>query len=105
MNKVNSFVEHKLRKNIPDLRVGSVIRVHEKIVEGDKERTQVFEGLVISRRGGSGLDGMFTVRKIASGMVGVERCFPIHMPLLEKIEVLRQEKVRRSKTIFCKRAG
>ena len=91
-----------MKKNVPDLRAGQVVRVHERIVEGGKERIQVFEGLVLSVRGGSGLNGTFTVRKMGAGNVGVERTFVLHMPTLTKVEVLRQEKVRRAKLYFVR---
>lgn len=91
-----------MKKNVPDLRAGQVVRVHERIVEGGKERIQVFEGLVLSVRGGRGLNGTFTVRKMGAGNVGVERTFVLHMPTLTKVEVLRQEKVRRAKLYFVR---
>lgn len=96
------MLKSQLKNNIPDIRPGQVIRVHEKIQEGDKSRTQVFEGLVIATKHGRGLDGTFTVRKIGAGGVGVERTFPIHMPALEKIEVLRKENVRRAKLYYVR---
>lgn len=98
----NTILEHKMKKNVPDLRAGQVVRVHERIVEGGKERIQVFEGLVLSVRGGRGLNGTFTVRKMGAGNVGVERTFVLHMPTLTKVEVLRQEKVRRAKLYFIR---
>ena len=99
---INDATKKYIKKNAPQLKPGYVVRVYEKIVEGGKERTQVFEGLVLSVKHGTGVNGMFTVRKIASGRVGVERTFPLHMPFLEKIEVLRQEKVRRAKLYFIR---
>lgn len=98
----NTILEHKMKNNVPDLRAGQVVRVHERIVEGGKERIQVFEGLVLSVRGGKGLNGTFTVRKMGAGNVGVERTFVLHMPTLTKVEVLRQEKVRRAKLYFVR---
>lgn len=86
----------------PDLRPGYTVRVYERIKEGDKERIQVFEGLIISiHRGKTPLDTTFTVRRIASG-VGVERVFPLHSPLIEKIEVKKVAKVRRAKLFFLR---
>lgn len=107
---IQTLLKDQMRKNIPDLRAGQVIRVHEKIKEDAsskdsgqaKERIQVFEGLVISVKHGKGLNGMFTVRKIATGGIGVERTFPIHMPSIQKIEILRQEKVRRAKLYYVR---
>jgi large subunit ribosomal protein L19 len=99
---VDTILENQLKKNVPHLRSGQVVRVHERIQEGGKERTQIFEGLIIAVKHGSGLDGTFTVRKIASWNVGVERVFPLHLPTIVKIEVLRQEKVRRAKLYFVR---
>jgi large subunit ribosomal protein L19 len=86
----------------PDVQPGYTVRVHQKVQEGDKERVQVFEGLVIGvHRGHSPTDTSFTVRRISSG-VGVERVFPLHSPLIEKIEVKKVAKVRRSKLNFLR---
>ncbi|MEQ1849412.1 MAG: 50S ribosomal protein L19 [Candidatus Peribacteraceae bacterium] len=86
----------------PDIRPGFTVRVHQKVQEGDKERVQMFEGLVIAvHRGHSAADHTITVRKIASG-VGVERVFPVHSPLIEKIEVKKVAKVRRAKLNFLR---
>ncbi|KKQ93721.1 MAG: 50S ribosomal protein L19 [candidate division CPR2 bacterium GW2011_GWC1_39_9] len=90
-----SVVEKKHLKNIPDLKSGDTVRVHQKVREGSKERIQIFEGVVIRIRGGKGTSATFTVRKIASG-VGVERTYPLHSPNIVKIEVLRRSKVRRA---------
>lgn len=100
--RTDTLPKNQLKKNVPDIRTGQIVRVHERIKEGDKERTQIFEGLVIAVKHGKGLDGTFTVRKIGAGGIGVERIFPIHMPAIEKIEVLRQEKVRRSKLYYVR---
>lgn len=94
-----------LKKDVPEFRPGDRVRVHVRVVEGDKSRIQVFEGDVVSRRSGTGLRATFTVRK-TSGGVGVERIFPLHSPIVEKIEVVRQGKVRRAKLYFLReRAG
>lgn len=84
-----------LRDDLPAFRAGDTIRVHVKVVEGDKERTQVFQGVVLGIRG-SGIGKSFTVRKVTEG-VGVERIFPMHSPSIAKIEVTRLGKVRRAK--------
>ena len=92
------------RKNAANFRVGDSVRVHTKVVEGDKERIQVFSGVVIGRRG-NGLNTNFTVRRISYGE-GVERVFPLHSPRIDKIEVERQGDVRRAKlTYLRKRLG
>src|SRR3989344_6772269 len=104
MNILQTLLKDKQKSDTPYLRAGQVIRVYEKIKEGgDKERIQIFEGLVIAVKHGKGLDGTFTVRKIGAGGVGVERVFPLHMPAIEKIEILRQEHVRRAKLDYIRK--
>ena len=95
MNIINVLEQEQLRTDIPTFRAGDTVRVHVKVVEGTRERIQVFEGLVIKRQNG-GVRETFTVRRIASG-VGVERTFPLHSPRLAKIEVMRRGVVRRAK--------
>lgn len=91
-----------MTKDRPDIRPGFTVRVHQRVQEGDKERVQIFEGLVIAvHKGHSATDHTITVRKIASG-VGVERVFPVHSPLIEKIEVKKVAKVRRAKLNFLR---
>lgn len=89
-----------LRDDVPEFRAGDTVKVHVRVVEGSKERIQVFQGVVISRRGG-GTRASFTVRKI-SGSVGVERVFPLHSPSIDKIEVMRHGKVRRAKLYYLR---
>lgn len=100
MNKVDKISAKQLRNDIPEFRVGDTVRVDYKIIEGKKERIQAYEGIVVGRRG-SGLSETFTVRKESYG-VGIERIFPVHSPKIDKIVVLRQGKVRRSKLNFLK---
>ncbi len=100
MNKVDKISAKQLRNDIPEFRVGDIVRVDYKIIEGKKERIQAYEGIVVGRRG-SGLSETFTVRKESYG-VGIERIFPVHSPKIDKIVVLRQGKVRRSKLNFLK---
>lgn len=89
-------------RNVPDVQPGYTVRVHEKIQEGGKERVQVFEGLVISvHRGHVPTDTSFTVRKVVSG-IGVEKVFPLHSPVIEKIEVKKVAKIRRAKLFFIR---
>ena len=90
-----------VKADVPEFRPGDRVKVHVRVVEGDKSRIQVFEGDVISRRSGVGLRATFTVRK-TSGGVGVERIFPLHSPIIDKIEVLRTAKVRRAKLYFLR---
>ena len=90
-----------MKKNVPDINSGDTVRVHIKVVEGAKERVQIFEGLVIATKHGKGLDGTYTVRKESYG-VGVERVFPLHSPRVIKVERIKQSKVRRSKLYFLR---
>lgn len=99
MSLINS-VEEGFKKNITDFDVGDTVRVSVKVVEGDKERLQPFEGVVIARRGG-GTRETFIVRKISFG-IGVERIFPLHSPIIDKIEVLKKGHVRRSKLYYLR---
>jgi len=87
--------------NLPSFKVGQTVRIHQKIKEGDKQRLQVFEGIIIKTRQGTGINGTITVRKVVDG-VGVERVFPIHSPLIAKIELTKEAKVRRSKLYFLR---
>ena len=100
MNIVGQIEAKQLKTAPPALRPGETVRVHVKVVEGEKERTQVFEGIVIGMSG-SGSRAMFTVRKISYG-VGVERIFPIHSPRIDKVEVVSRGKVRRAKLYFLR---
>ncbi|HEE8799499.1 TPA: 50S ribosomal protein L19 [Staphylococcus aureus] len=97
---IEAVTKSQLRTDLPSFRPGDTIRVHVRIIEGTRERIQVFEGVVIKRRGG-GVSETFTVRKISSG-VGVERTFPLHTPKIEKIEVKRRGKVRRAKLYYLR---
>ena len=101
--KIETFLKPFLKENSPDLRSGDTVRVYQKIKEGDKERIQVFEGLIIARKHGREIGSTITVRKTISG-VGVERIFPLHSPTIEKIEVLKREKVRRAKLYYLRKA-
>ena len=100
MNIIDVLEKEQLRSDIPEFRAGDTVKVHVKVVEGSRERIQVFEGLVINRQGGS-VRETFTVRRIASG-VGVERVFPLHSPRLAKIEVTRRGIVRRAKLYYLR---
>ena len=97
---IEAVTKSQLRTDLPSFRPGDTLKVHVRIIEGTRERIQVFEGVVIKRRGG-GISETFTVRKISSG-VGVERTFPLHTPKIEKIEVKRRGKVRRAKLYYLR---
>lgn len=104
MNNLDMLEGAYLRDDVPDFRAGDTVKVHVRVVEGGRERVQVFEGVVIARNG-TGLKASMTVRKISFG-VGVERVFPIHAPIIQKIEVIRKGDVRRSKLYYLRdRAG
>ncbi|WP_057745722.1 50S ribosomal protein L19 [Liquorilactobacillus capillatus] len=97
---IKKITESQLRSDIPDFRAGDTVRVHARIVEGTRERVQLFEGVVIKRRG-QGISETYTVRKISNG-VGVERTFPVHTPRVEKIEIIHQGRVRRAKLYYLR---
>ena len=99
-NLVDKINEKHIRKDIPEFRVGDTVRVDVKIIEGNKERIQAFEGIVVSRKSG-GVSETFTVRKMSSG-IGVERTFPLHSPKIAGITVVKKGKVRRAKLTFLK---
>ena len=99
LDKFNKEQEKKL----PELNAGDTIKVHQKIKEGDKERIQIFEGLILAKKHGKGISATITVRKVVDG-VGVERVFPIHSPSLAKIEVVKHGKTRRSKLYYLRTA-
>lgn len=100
MNAIDHIQKKYLKNDIPSFKAGDTVKVHVKIVEGEKQRIQIFEGLVIKIRGG-GTAASFTVRKISYG-VGVERVFPFHAPTVEKIEVVRRGRVRRAKLYYLR---
>ena len=97
---LNSIVKDQLKTDVPEFKAGDTVKVHVRIVEGDREIIQLFEGVVIKRRGG-GISETFTVRKISYG-VGVERTFPVHTPKIEKIDVVRRGRVRRAKLYYLR---
>lgn len=90
-----------LRADLPDIRPGDIVRVHQKIKEGDKERVSVFEGMIIARKHGHEPGATFTVRKVVDG-IGVERIFPLHSPLISAIEIVRRSRVRRAKLYYIR---
>ena len=100
MNIIDKINEKQLKKDVPEFRVGDTVKVGVKIIEGKRHRIQVFEGIVVARRGSS-VSETFTVRKMSSG-VGVERTFPIHSPNVDSIQVVRRGKVRRAKLTFLR---
>jgi large subunit ribosomal protein L19 len=104
LNILEALEREQMRSDIPDFRPGDTVRVHVKVIEGNRERIQVFEGTVIGRRG-RGINETFTVRRVSYG-VAVERIFPVHSPRIERIEVVRHGRVRRAKLYYLRgRAG
>jgi len=100
MNTLQEVEKEYLRSDLPEFRAGDTLRVHVKVSEGDKQRIQLFQGVVIARRG-TGTGESFTVRKMSGG-IGVERVFPINSPVLDKIEVVRRGRVRRAKLYYLR---
>lgn len=103
--KLDTFNQTQLKKQAPDIRPGDVVRIHLKLAEKTKkggEKTQIFEGLVIARKHGKGINSTFTVRKISDG-IGVERIFPIFCPSIAKIEIIKRSKVRRAKLYYMRK--
>jgi large subunit ribosomal protein L19 len=98
---IRSIEHEQMREGIPDFRPGDTVRAMVKVVEGNRERLQAFEGVVIRRRAG-GLNENFTIRRISANGIGVERTFPLHSPRLERIEVVRYGKVRRAKLYYLR---
>lgn len=101
MNLVESVINENLKKHVPELRPGDRVKVHVRIVEGDRERIQVFQGVIMRKRGG-GIKQNFTVRRIGAHGVGVERTFFVHSPRLEKIEVISHAHVRRAQLYYLR---
>ena len=100
MNRTDLIDQASLRTDVPDFAPGDTLKVHVRVVEGNKQRVQVFQGVVIRRQGG-GLQETFTVRKLSYG-VGVERTFPVHSPIIDKIEVFSRGDVRRAKLYYLR---
>ena len=100
MNLIEAFTNEQLKKEVPVVRIGDTVRVHNKIKEGARERIQMFEGTVIAKHGG-GISETFTVRRVSYG-VGVEKTFPIHSPNVEKVDIIRVGKVRRAKLYYLR---
>ena len=100
MNLIEAFTNEQLKSELPLVRIGDTIRVHNKIKEGARERIQMFEGTVIAKHGG-GISETFTVRRVSYG-VGVEKTFPIHSPNVEKVDIIRVGKIRRAKLYYLR---
>lgn len=98
---IKALSDEQLKSDLPVFGAGDTVRVHVRVIEGEKERTQLYEGVVIQRKGG-GIHETFTVRKISVGGVGVERIFPLHSPRIAQIDVTRRGKVRRSKITYLR---
>ena len=101
--KIEKFLKPILKENLPEVRPGDTVRVHQKIKEGEKEKVQIFKGIIIARKHGKEIGATITVRQEISG-VGVEKIFPIHSPVVEKIEVLKKGKTKRAKLYYLREA-
>ena len=101
MSLISHFNSTQVAPALPEIRPGMTVRVHQKIKDGNKTRTQVFEGMVIARKHGSGPSATITVRKVSGG-IGVERIFPLYLPTIEKFEVTKASKVRRAKLYYLR---
>ncbi len=101
--KIENFNKIQLKSGLPEIRSGDTVLVYQKIKEGEKERIQIFEGLVIAKSHGKGMNGTITVRKVISD-IGVEKIFPLNSPAIEKIEVTKRGKVRRAKLYYLRTA-
>ena len=101
MNKTRPVIENQLKKDVPDFGPGDTVSIDVRVIEGRKERVQKFQGIVIGRKG-SDISETFTVRKVSGG-IGVERIFPVHSPMVSKIELKRRGKVRRAKLNYMKK--
>jgi len=101
--KIEKFLSSYLKKDLPEIRAGDTVRVFHKIKEGDKERVEMFEGIVIARKHGKEIGATITLRKEIGG-IGVEKIFPLHSPLIEKIEILKKGKARRAKLYYLREA-
>ncbi|UCF30344.1 MAG: 50S ribosomal protein L19 [bacterium] len=100
MNTLEMYEKEHMKRDIPDTPIGSNVKVHYRIIEGEKERIQIFEGVVIARKR-AGIRSAITVRKVSAG-IGIERVFPIHSPKIERIQVTRLGRVRRSKLYYLR---
>ena len=100
MNVIDSITKEYKKNDIPDFRIGDTVRVHLRIIEGNRERIQVFEGYVLKMQGG-GISETFTVRRLSQG-IGVEKTFPLHSPKIEKIELVKRGRVRRAKLNYMR---
>jgi len=101
--KVETIKKAQVKTDVPDIKPGDTVKEHQKLKEKNKERIQVFEGVVLARKHGKGITGTITVRKVVAG-VGVEKIFPIHSPSIDKIEIVKRSKVRRSKLYYLRTA-
>jgi large subunit ribosomal protein L19 len=101
MNLAHNYIKSLQKRELPEVNVGDVVRIHQKIQEGEKTRIQIFEGLVIAHKHGKEPGATITVRKVSNG-IGIERIFPLAMPSIEKVEIIRQAKTRRSKLYYLR---
>jgi len=101
--KTNELIQLNLKKDLPDIRPGDTVKIYQKIKSEKQEKIQTFEGQVLARKHGKGISSTITVRKVVSG-IGVEKIFPLHSPIIEKIEILKRGKVKRAKIYYLREA-
>lgn len=102
-NKLEKFNKAIAKPNLPDIRPGDTVKIYQKLQKGEKHKVQTFEGLVMAKKHGNGISGTITVRKVSLG-VGVEMVFPLHSPAIDKIEILKRSKVKKSKLYYLREA-
>lgn len=101
-NALMASLQPELNSDLPEIEPGDTVRVHQRITEGRNERIQIFQGVVIARRGGKGAGATYTVRRTAAGGIGVERTFPLYSKSVEKVEIMRKSKVRRAQLYYLR---
>ncbi len=102
MEKIKEFLKPYLKEKLPEIKPGDVVRIHQKIKEGGKERISIFEGIVLARKHGKEIGATVTIRNVIDG-VGVEKIIPLHSPKIEKIEIIKREKVKRAKLFYLRK--
>ena len=102
-SKIETIMQSQLNKDVPDVRPGDTVKIYQKIKEKNKERIQIFEGKILAKKHGQGIGSMITVRKVISG-IGVEKIFPVHSPVIDKIEITKRGRAKRAKLYYLRTA-